>query len=167
MEGHTCVGQNRLSKTLRRVAPAAISARENLAYRHLNLHPYHALFYGEKLGLDQNEKLNRFGVTHILAVDGFNRKIVGLITIPQKNAIIAHLYAFIRIRPLFLSEGMLKQIRLDHGTEFALIAVVQQQMATLWPRQHRYPILQSISTQYHRVERLWVEVNQRINYPIK
>ena len=114
----------------------------------------HCLFYSEKLHLNQNEKLNRFGVTHILAVDGFNRKIVGLITIPHKNAIIAIYNALIRIRPLLLSEGMWEQIRLDHGTEFALIAVVQQQMATLWPqRQHCYPILQSISTQNHHVEK--------------
>lgn len=31
---------------------------------------------------------------------------------------------------------------------------------------HR-PVLQSMSTQNHRVERLWPEINQRINYPIK
>lgn len=44
-----------------------------------------AAYYGEKLHIDQNEKLNRFRVTHILTVDRYSRKIVGLITIPCKN----------------------------------------------------------------------------------
>ena len=37
--------------------------------------------------LDQNEKLAMYGVTHVIAVDGFSRKIVGMITIPVKNPI--------------------------------------------------------------------------------
>ena len=143
------VSQNRVSKSLKRVAPAAMSARENLTYRHLNPLPYRASFFGEKLHLDQNEKLNRFGVTHVLAVDGFSRKIVGLITIPRKNAIA--IYNAL-MRPLLISQGMWEQVQVDHGTEFALIVAVQQHLAGL--RHHRHPVLQSTSTQNHRVERL-------------
>lgn len=71
-----------------------------------------------------------------LAVNDFSRKIVGLITIPQKNAI-THYNAL--MRPL--SEGMWEQIKVDHGTEFVLIVAVQQELASLWPqRQHSYSV---------------------------
>ncbi|CAM4732694.1 unnamed protein product [Leuciscus chuanchicus] len=35
--------------------------------------------------MDQNEKLVMFGVTHVLAVDGFSKKVVGHATMPVKN----------------------------------------------------------------------------------
>ena len=55
--------------------------------RSLNPPPYTARFFGDKLHLDQNEKLAMYGVTHVIAVDGFSRKIVVMITIPVKNSI--------------------------------------------------------------------------------
>jgi len=36
--------------------------------------PYRANYFGEKLHFDQNEKLVTYGVTHVLAVDGYSRK---------------------------------------------------------------------------------------------
>lgn len=50
--------------------------------------PYRVNHFGEKLHLDQNEKCVMFGITHVVAVDGYSRKIVGLITIPKKNPIV-------------------------------------------------------------------------------
>ena len=161
------VSQSRVSKSLTRVAPAGVTVRQNLASRQLNPVPYQALYYGEKLHVDQNEKLVHFGVTHVLAVDGFSRKIVGLITLPVKNAV--SIYNAL-MRPLLLSEGMWDQVRIDHGTEFCLLAAMQQHLANLVPTQnrlHQHPVMQSSSTNNHRVERLWVEVNQRVNYPVK
>lgn len=161
------ISQHRVSQSLSRVSPSAVRARRHFSSRHFNPLPYHALFYGEKLHLDQNEKLNRFGVTHILAVDGFSRKIVGLITIPIKNPIAIY-HAL--LRPLLLSSGMWEQLRVDHGTEFSLIITIQKYLAQLFPRQyrhHHFSVLQSTSTQNHRVERLRVEINQRVNYPLK
>lgn len=35
--------------------------------------------------MDQNEKLAMFGVTHVVAVDGFSKKVVAHSTMPIKN----------------------------------------------------------------------------------
>lgn len=53
--------------------------------RNLNPVPYNAEYMGHKLHLDQNEKLVMFGVTHVIAVDGYSRKIVANTTMPVKN----------------------------------------------------------------------------------
>ena len=52
---------------------------------------------GDKLHLDQNEKCVTFGVTHVLAIDGYSRKI------PKKNPILIYDLLFC---PLLLSEGL-------------------------------------------------------------
>ena len=162
-DGGVHVSQNRISTSLKQVAPAAMSRRQHLAHRLLNPHPYHAFFFGKKLHIDQNEKLNSFGVTHILAVDGYSRKIVGLITIPKKNAIA--IYNTL-MYPLLTSEGMWEQVRVDHGTEFCLLTAMQRHLAN-FRQQTRLLVLQTTSTNNHRVERMWVEINQRVNYPVK
>ena len=51
----------------------------------MNVIPYHAEYHGHKLHLDQNEKLAMFGVTHVIAVDGYSNFIVGHCTMPVKN----------------------------------------------------------------------------------
>lgn len=126
--------------------------------------PYRAVFFGEKLHFDQNEKLAMYGVTHVLAVDGYSRKVVGFVTIPVKNACSIYNSLF---RPILLQYGLWDQLRMDHGTEFVLVRTVQQFLAHLRSRQHRHPVLRSTSRQNHRAERLWPEVNRRINYPVK
>lgn len=40
---------------------------------------------GHKMHMDQNEKLVMFGVTHVIAVDGYSKKIVANATMPVKN----------------------------------------------------------------------------------
>lgn len=40
---------------------------------------------GHKVHMDQNEKLAVFGVTLVLAIDGFSKKVVALSTMPIKN----------------------------------------------------------------------------------
>uniref|UniRef100_A0A1A8SPT9 Uncharacterized protein n=1 Tax=Nothobranchius rachovii TaxID=451742 RepID=A0A1A8SPT9_9TELE len=52
--------------------------------------PYHVEYMGHKLHLDQNEKLVMFGVTHVLAVDGYSSKIVAHSTMPVKNNLVIY-----------------------------------------------------------------------------
>ncbi len=54
-------------------------------YRQVNPIPYTATYFGEKLHIDQNEKLIMYGVTHVCAIDGFSGKIVGLVSMAVKN----------------------------------------------------------------------------------
>ena len=73
--------------------------------------------------LDQNEEVVTYGMTHVVAVEGYSRKIVGFITLPVKYAVVIYDCLF---RPLLLKEGVWVQARVDHGREFSLMLSVQQ-----------------------------------------
>ena len=130
----------------------------------MNPIPYRARYHGEKIHLDQNEKLVMFGVVHVIAVDGFSRKIVGFSTMPRKNPIAIYNTLF---QPILTSDGIWDQVRTDHGTEFTLVATVQWHLSGNRNHQDREPILQTTSRQNHRAEKLWPKFNARINYPVK
>lgn len=53
----------------------------------MNPSRYRADYFGEKLHLDQNEKLVMFGVTYVIAVDGYSSKVVAGAVMPIKNNI--------------------------------------------------------------------------------
>ena len=75
------VSQRRVGEALQRVAPIQYEFRRCEATSLLNPLPYRATYFGEKLHLDQNEKCVMFGITHVVAVDGYSRKIVGLVCV--------------------------------------------------------------------------------------
>ena len=89
---HTSV--QKVASALREVAPTHHDARARGTATFLNPIPYTALYAGHKVHIDQNEKLVMFGVTHVAAIDGYSRKIVGFISMPIKNpaAIYDHLF---------------------------------------------------------------------------
>ena len=67
--------------------------RRSIQSRHpKNPVPYTSRYFGEKVHIDQNEKVNLFGVTHTSAVDGFSGKIVAFCSMPIKNNISIYEY---------------------------------------------------------------------------
>ncbi len=162
--GHV-ISQERIRHAMHRVAPIPMATRRRNSHQISNPRIYVARYFGDKVHFDQNEKLVMYGVVHVMAIDGYSRKICGLISIPRKNPILIYDKLF---RPLLSTVGLWDQVRVDHGTEFVLVNYVQQQLSLYRSTgSNRLPVMQTTSRNNHRVERLWVEVNQRINYPIK
>ena len=104
----------------------------------LNPIRYSANYFGHKLHIDQNEKLVSFGVTHIVARDGYSGKIVGFLTLPMKNVEsvyrlvsrvrtpIVCLLHYISVRAWHYScrSAVEELLRTDHGREFYLILYI-------------------------------------------
>ena len=66
------VSQRRIAASLRRTHPHELASRTQSMAQHINPVPYVAHCFGDKLHVDQNEKLNMYGVIHIVAVDGYS-----------------------------------------------------------------------------------------------
>ena len=70
------VAESRVAQALQRVDPIHYEGRCSDTIDRLNPVCYVALYFGHKLHIDQNEKLIMFGVTHVIARDGYSGKIV-------------------------------------------------------------------------------------------
>ena len=77
------VSQLRVGQALQRVNPHHHHHRQTRMYRMTNPVSYRSEYFGEKLHIDQNEKLVMFGVTHVCAVGGHS----GLIPFAKKYEI--------------------------------------------------------------------------------
>lgn len=99
MKGHLLskglnVSEARISCSLQRVCPDGHHASRTNTVSRTNPVRYSANYFGHKIHVDQNEKLVFYGVTHVLARDGYSGKIVSYLTLPVKNnvAIYDHIF---------------------------------------------------------------------------
>ena len=53
-----------------------------------------ARYFGEKVHIDQNEKLVMFVTAHICAIDGFSGKVVAFCSTPVKNNCAIYEYVY-------------------------------------------------------------------------
>lgn len=79
------VSESRIGAALQRVCPRGHNARRTNSVNRLNPVRYVATYFGQKLHMDQNENLIAYGVTHVVARDGYSSMIVGYVTLPVKN----------------------------------------------------------------------------------
>jgi hypothetical protein len=70
-------------------------------------------------------------------------------------------------RPAVLWDGMWDTVHVDHGKEFYLCLVMQETNAHKRRNTSKAPYIQSMSKENLRVERMWPEINSRVNYPLK
>ena len=64
------ISQKMVADALKTVAPNYYARRQTDTARQTNTIPYRADYFGHKLHVDQNEKLEMYGVVHVVAIDG-------------------------------------------------------------------------------------------------
>lgn len=84
------ISERRVGKALKRVSFHYHTQRQQNSHAQINPTPYMATYFGQKLHIDQNEKLVMFGCTHICAIDGRSGMIVGFTIMPIKNIILIY-----------------------------------------------------------------------------
>ena len=158
------VSERKLKSALPRMSPLWHNARQQNSHERSNPSIYVARYFGHKLHLDQNEKLVHYGVTYVLARDGFSGKIVGAAVMQCKNNEIIYSEVY---RACLSEYGLWDQVRVDHGREFYLTLYIHEKLRNASRGDPEIAPYVQTSTHNHIIERVWVEVNSRITYPIK
>ena len=125
---------------------------------------YIARYFGHRLHIDQNEKKAMYGLVYVLARDGFSGKIVAGAVMNRKNNIIIYEEVY---RSAVLEFGLWQQIRVDQGREFYLMLIIQENLRSNLGDSSIAPYRQTTSRDNHVIERIWVELNHRVTYPLK
>ena len=76
---------NTVAKVMKKIHPYHSSERHFKAVQNLNPKPYQADYFGQKLHIDDNEKLEVYGTTHVIAGDSYSGMVVAIATMPIKN----------------------------------------------------------------------------------
>ena len=158
------ISERRLRRLMPIISRNGHSSRQMSAYELRNPSIYVARYFGHKLHMDQNEKLSVFGVTCVIARDGYSGMIVASAVMPKKNNILIYEHVY---RSAVLNNGLWDQIRVDHGREFYLTLFIHERLRQNRGNSEISPYVQTTSTQNHIIERIWVELNRRVIYPIK
>ena len=70
-------------------------------------------------------------------------------------------------RAAVLEYGLWDQVRVDHEREFYLMLFIQEKLREQCGNADVSPYQQTSWQKNHVIERVWVELNQRVTYPIK
>lgn len=117
------VSERKLKGIMPSLAPIDHSMRQSNSHERRNPAIYSARYFGHKIHMDQNEKLVNYGVTYVMARDGYSGKIVGAAIMPRKNNEIIYANVF---RAAVNEYGLWNQLRVDHGKEFYLTLYMQE-----------------------------------------
>ncbi|CAC5368448.1 unnamed protein product [Mytilus coruscus] len=158
------LGERSVRTSLLEISPFYVAQRRAGFERNTNPSAYYAEYAGHKLHMDQNEKITEFGVTEVLASDGFSGKIIAFALMPFKNNLLIYDNVY---KSTCLKYGLFDQIRVDFGKEFYLCLYHQENVKQYRTNTNRPEYIQTMSRQNHAAEKKWVEVNSRINYPLK
>ena len=158
------ISERHLRSVVPQVAPSQHQQRQQGQVDRTNPRLYHADYFGEKLHMDQNEKLVMYGVTYVLARDGYSGKIVAGTVMSYKNNLIVYDKVY---REAVLTYGLWDEIRVDFGREYYLVLYVQEGLREQRGSSEIAPYKQTTSRQNHVIERIWVELNTRVTYPLK
>ena len=159
-----CVNEGKVRQSLKIFNPVSHQIRHKTTGRSLNPKCYNADYFGHKVHMDQIEKLKMFGVTHVMAREGYSGMIVTFSTTPVKKSLAIYDEIY---RHFTMTYALWDQVRVDGGQEFNLVFHIQEYLRD----QRRNPIIDSFkstkSTDNNIIECIWVEVNSQVNYPIK
>ena len=95
----TKISEWKVGLTMRKIKTPAQKERKETFGRCINPKVYTSLYFGNKIHMDQNEKLVMYGVTHVIARDGYSGYITSHATMPVKNnlTIYEHVYRLVII----------------------------------------------------------------------
>ena len=104
-----------------------------------------------------------FGVTYVMARDGYSGMIVAFSTMPVKNNLIIYDEIYSHFT---MTYRLWDQVRVDGGQEFNLACHIQEYLRDQRRNPPIDPFKRTKSTDNNIIEHTWVEVNSRVNYPI-